>query len=88
MARDAQKDAVAQLKHSVGQEPDRSDGGTAADEPGLKLWDVWSKDVEEGKKSVAELKSKYDAVKKGSDKKVLARKVAHGPLNMEWACSW
>ena len=68
----------------MGQEPDQSDGGAAADELGLKLWNVWIKDVEEGKKSVAELKSTYDAVKKKSDRKVLAQKVAHGLLNMEW----
>jgi len=81
----AKKKAVSELKMTTAQEPGRKGDDTAAGGPDKLTYDAWCTAVKVCEEGVRLAKLEYEVVKKDSAGKMLAKREAHGPINMEWA---
>ena len=65
--------------------PGRQGDDSAAGAPDKLTYDAWCTAVKVCEEGVRLAKLEYEVVKKDSAGKMLAKREAHGPINMEWA---
>ena len=70
---------------TVAQEPGNQGDDSAAGGSDKLTYDAWCTAVKVCEEAVQSTKLEYEVVKKDSAAKMLAKREAHGPINMEWA---
>ena len=84
-AKVARKTAASELKMTAAQEPGNQGDDSAAGGSDKLTYDAWCTAVKVCEEAVRSTKLEYEAVKKDSAEKMLAKRSAHGPINLEWA---